>query len=254
MGSSAPKHPKAASQINWPDLPKISANDPQAEVKKILYQGQIQVLVDQEKDAWANEYALGQAVHNAYIEVAQTTVNRSRDGAKFVERAAATIGAAYTAILALTYTAGGNKPHPLPVSGIVPMIFLGGAIVLAAIYLDYLIKGKPFSPPKDQLLLPEYQAQRMIVFLTWAINIAYLRRYFLQASIFSLGFGVLFLPVAYLSWSDTIIFVLAIGAAILVIVLPWLISKASDYQMLLPSGSGDVSSHYIGDIPTPPNI
>src|SRR5579885_941263 len=186
MGSSGPKHSRTAGQINWPDLPKVSVNDPQAEVKKILYQGQVQVLVDQEKDALANEHALGQVVHNAYIEVAIASINRARDGAKFVERAAAAIGAAYTAILALTYTAGGNKPHPLPITGLVPVIFLGGAIVLAAINLDYLTKYKPLSQPKNELLLSEYQAQRMILFLTWAINIAYQRRYFLQASIFCL--------------------------------------------------------------------
>jgi hypothetical protein len=46
-------------------------------------------------------------------------------------------------------------------------------------------------------VLREYQTERLNAFLRWVRETVHARRYLLNASVFSLGFGVGLLPVAY---------------------------------------------------------
>jgi hypothetical protein len=206
-------------------LPDFDDQDPQLSAKKIRYQALLnltqaayesalraaeaqeleQAKSDQSEMAaiWENEYALGQAIHNAYIEVSKNQTSERMNRADFVQKTAAAISAAYVAILGLTYSVQGSAP--LPSRGFTPALFLGLAIFLSAVYAAFLTdSGKMESPAATRSLgdLGALQPVRLNTFIEWTIYPVLKRKYMLQAAVTSLGFSALFLPLPYLALPD----------------------------------------------------
>lgn len=225
-----------SNSVDWPPLPFIEEDDPQADVKKVLYQAQVdlvkakaQAQLDEEKaerdkdtasDAadWANEYAQAQAVQNAYLEVAKGNLDRATAKANFVQGAAVAISGAYVAILGLTFASANGQP--LPARGVIPTLFLGLAIVLAAAYSSFLTKLNDVQTLPSEGTLSDIQRQRRNSFIVWSRYPTLARRYLLQTSIISLGIGTLLLPVPYLSIQDiTAIWLAAAGFGLTMIFL-----------------------------------
>jgi hypothetical protein len=211
----------------WPQTPNIAKDDPQAEVKKLLYQAQLdalkaeaQVNIDRQKADWEHEYALDHLVYNAYIEVAKGQVERARAGADFVQKTAAAISSAYVAILGLSFVAAKT---PLPVRGIAPTFFLGLSIFLAAAYLAYITKPQEVESPNLGSNNVINQIERRRAFIRWVTSAVISRKYFLQTSIISLGFGVFFLPAPYLNLSDNFVLTLIVISLLLTFLIPALL-------------------------------
>lgn len=134
-------------RTDWPALPEVVKDEPQKGVKEALYQAKLDAIkadrnaaievekasvaadIEREKAGWASEYVQAQAFYNAYIEVAKEQIDRSTARAEFVQKAAGAVGAAYTAVLALSFALGQTGTNPLPGRGIIPTIFLGLSIV-----------------------------------------------------------------------------------------------------------------------------
>jgi hypothetical protein len=109
-----------------------------------------------------------------------------------VRTAAAAIATIYAAVLGLAFSA--NKP--LPPRGLVPAIFLGLAIVLATVYTAFPLRQKPKRKYPVESPSPEaYTA----TFIWWITDRVFHKAFALRAAVISLGFGVLFLPSAFLS-------------------------------------------------------
>jgi hypothetical protein len=200
-GNNRGDHSLIDDEFNWPPLPDITPNDPKAEVKKLLYQAQVDVIkaekqvdleihkgqmaadVEREKAIQANEYSMAQAVHNAYLEVAKKEVERRIARSEFIQKVAAAVGSAYVAILALSFTVSKEINRPLPAQGIIPTVFLGMSVVFATIYLAYLENLD--SPPEGSYggRFRESQRLRRNAFIKWAIEPSLHRLYFLHVSI-----------------------------------------------------------------------
>lgn len=141
-------------EIIWPPLPGATTNDPQFELKKLLYQAQLQTInaryeavLEHDKALRASDYPLEEALFNAYLDVAKGQLDRARANAEFVVKAASTIGGAYALVLGLSFSINKDVNHPLPSRGLAPTIFLGLSIVLATAYLAYITRPKPFRGP-----------------------------------------------------------------------------------------------------------
>jgi hypothetical protein len=182
---------------------------------------------DLQKARHLHEQALEQAVHDAYVDVAKSTIDRALARADFVEKAAAAIATAYTAVVGLSF-ATGTDATPIPPQGIIPAIFLGFALVLAAVYLAYFSRSAAperkvaMEPPAPAPDFETKQRNRLNEFVGWTSNAVLARIYFLHASVISLGFGVLFLPAAYIAWSGRFFIGLAVGGGVTVFLLPLL--------------------------------
>jgi hypothetical protein len=150
-----------------------------------------------EKAAWANEYALAQAIHNAYVEVAKGEIDRMTARAEFVQKVSAAISGIYIAALGLTFGIGEHST-PLPAQGFAATIFLGLAIFLATAYAVFVTEPEPVEGPTGGDLYT-YQNERLQKFILWARATSLNRRQLLNASILSLGIGVVCLPLAYLN-------------------------------------------------------
>jgi predicted XRE-type DNA-binding protein len=195
----------AAKKIHYQALIDLTKATYESSLRSQENQEVEQFKADLMEDAttWANEYALGQAIHNAYIEVAKSQISERMKRAEFVQKTAAAISAAYVAILGLTYSVEGKVL--LPPRGFVPALFLGVAIFLSAVYAAYLTdSGKMESTSKTHAVgdLGALQPARLNTFILWTITPLLKRKFMLQASVASLGFSAIFLPLPYLAIPD----------------------------------------------------
>jgi hypothetical protein len=213
-----PNHTDAdLSDQGWPPLPKFTETD-QLELLKIRYQAVVDEVTRLRKEVaeadqreisegWqrgretqANEYLLDQAIHQARIEVAKASLERSYKAAEFVRNAAAAIVTLYTGILGVSFaTSKDAKVGPLPARGLLAAVFLALAIVLSTAFVALLQRPRSLSPPKPSSVLREYQDRRLNAFVEWTTKLSLQRAYLLHASVISLGWGTAFLPAPFLA-------------------------------------------------------
>lgn len=126
-------------------------------------------------------------------EVAKGSVGRAREGAEFIEKAAAGIATVYGVILGIAFSVGEN---PLPVRGVLAPAFLGLAVVCAAYYLAY-----PSRPPAINRNIPANAGPgpHFNAFADWMSNLTLYRRPFLSTALLALFFGLLFIPAPFLA-------------------------------------------------------
>ena len=233
----------------WPELPKIAKNDPLAEVKLELYKAKLEHLkseyqagIDQEKERqveiqeqkkrdYENYYAMLQAVHNGYIEVAKGSIDRSIQRADFLQKVAAAIASVYTGVLALSFVSSigeNEKGIILPVTGIIPAVFLGISFFLAAIYISFVTNAPAVKGEKsDGSLTGSVDSQRNS-FILWNKATVMRRVPWMQAATLSLGVGILLLPIPYLNIPDKTLWLLmgiGLGLIILIPLVFWLVSR-----------------------------
>lgn len=216
--------------MNWPELPQISANDPQAEVKKILLQGQLdqvkanhQAQIDLMKASRDNDYALMQSVYDAYIEVAKGVIERTNASAELVQKAAASIATIYTGVLALSFVVDTTKGTALPARGMAAPLFLGFAIFLATGFRAYISNPPETHEETSSDSILEEQKIRRNTFIRWARSGPLAHRYWLQTAVISLGIGVVLLPLPYVKVDDSLVLVFVLFGLLLTFVLPLVI-------------------------------
>jgi len=222
----------------WPTPPDPpAANTKKAELEKILFSGQVEAEVAEraweasertrndadtltrDAAAWAAEYALEKSIHDARIEVAKGSIDRSHAGAEFIRNAAAGIATIYAAVLGVTYGAG-DKVEQAPARAIIPALFLGVALVCAAAYVAFLTRGKTVPAPAAHNSLRVYQENRVNTFVGWVAAYAFRRAYALHAAVLSLAFGVAFLPVPFIDWSGWTVVVIPTACLAATLLVP----------------------------------
>ncbi len=223
----------------WPPFPSTPADDAQwKDYLTALYTGQVKAVTDRlaadaslnadrEKAAWTNEYALAQAVQQAYLDVTKAALDRARAGATFVQVAASAVATIYGALLALQFSVSANTPRALPPWGVGPALFLGLAIALAAVYLAYIQTNDRVPGPTPHAFLGAWQQERLEAFSRWTATAALLRASYLHASVVSLACGVAFLPLTYINFQSApsapwIIYAVAALVVAVVAFWPWL--------------------------------
>jgi hypothetical protein len=149
----------------------------------------------------ANEAALRKSVHDAYISVAQGSLERSLQRAIFLITASSAIVTLYAGALGLEFGTGKDKTL-LPSRGLIPAIFLGAAIALSAVYAAFLK-----SDTVDVSLIPtgiggDIAEQRLGTFIFWTLSGVLNRSWALRGATIALGAGVATLPVAFLELSN----------------------------------------------------
>lgn len=153
----------------------------------------------------ARDPALDKLGHEKLFESMLATaggaIDRARSGAQWIETAAAAIIGIYTGIFGALFVVGTN---PLPVRGIVPAIFLAASIVLAAFYLAFLTKGKDVGMPLIDVVPDSARRLQAHVsnYVEWISASVMNRREFLRGAVVSLAFGVLLLPLPFISVPD----------------------------------------------------
>lgn len=130
--------------------------------------------------------------------IAAGVVERSRANADIVQKASAAVATLYTGALGLVFTA---SDHPLPVRGILPVLFLGLAVVLATYYLAYQSPtiGPASTVDTDRPTADAEAAARFNTIVTYTHNLVTPRVMALRCSVVALAVGLAFLPLAFLA-------------------------------------------------------
>jgi hypothetical protein len=209
---------------DWPELPEVHENDPQADVKKVLYQARLDAMkaeyqadIEREKADWASEYVQVQAVNSAYLDAAKSSLERAISRANFVQTAATAISGVYVGALGVSFAVA--QTRYLPARGIAPALFLGIAIFLVAIYTSFVTKPEDVKVASSDGTLPGWQQRRRDNFMLWTRAAILRRRHFLQASVISLGIGAFLLPLPYVDVPNRIA-VYAVIVGLLLVSVP----------------------------------
>lgn len=215
---------------DWPELPEVSVDDPQADVKLALYEAQLEVLkaginarIAESASDLANYHTCYQEIYKGYIEVAKGVIDRSLKRADFIQKVSAAIATAYTGLLALSFSV--EEESPLPITGILPLIFLGLSFLLAAAYVGYLSEptGLKAEPSDGTTFISAQNAWRR-TFIIWTRNAALKRRYLLQTAVVSLAVGLIALPAPYIEFSSFRIWRYIVGGFLLTFLIPAIVS------------------------------
>lgn len=134
------------------------------------------------------------AIEVARIDVLKGTLERFRDSAKTVQSAAATIATVYAGIVALVFSVAADQP--LPLRGIIPVFYLGTAIVFSTSYLSWPSAGPQVRDLPDELDSTDTWNARVNWFNDW-VSISVLgKAWRLQTATLCLAAGLVFLPSA----------------------------------------------------------
>ena len=173
-----------------------------------------QKVVDARVDAdRAAEVALVQSVHDAYLEVTKQSLDRSLKRSEVVTTTVGAISGTYTALLALVFSVATKQP--LESRALVPVLFLGCALLLASIYAAFLRR----QTISRRLLLSGVGGmvaeERLRTFLDWTFAGVLQRAWALRASLVALGLGIALLPLPFVDVSNQTGAIMGTAAAVL---------------------------------------
>jgi hypothetical protein len=183
--------------------PPSTPKEAKVDLKKAHYQAQL----DHRTSRVASDQAIQKAFvdadlkgldsyYAATIEVAKGSIERARAGAEAVRNAAAAVGVLYSAVLGVAF----SVDEPLPVRGLLPTAFLGLAIALATAYVAW-IESNPEETgwAMEGAGYREDQRDRTRAFVEWIRTSVDQKSYTLRAAVLALGFGILFLPIGFVT-------------------------------------------------------
>jgi hypothetical protein len=183
----------------WPELPTLQSKKEDAQLER--YKQQLAETSDRRKEFPTASHESRVAIEAAQIEVTKGGVERSRDSAKQIQVAASAIATLYTGTAALVFSI--EKDQPLPIRGVIPVVFLGTAIVFATLYLAWIGPGISVRPFPLGIDATQLRVDRAKWFNDW-VSVGVLRRaWALRLATLALAAGLVFLPAAFISVSSS---------------------------------------------------
>lgn len=133
---------------------------------------------------------------DAYYNVLCGQVSQSRSAAETVQRAAAAVSALYGTALGVAFSVTNN---PLPARAIMPLLFLGLAIVTSTVYLSWQGGGRPITGTHPERESDSFLRNRgyIVDFAGIVADYVYRRVRWLRAAIVALAAGLILLPVPF---------------------------------------------------------
>lgn len=166
----------------------------EAAVGKVQANADTQYRRENEEKRHERNHELLTSYLEARHEITKKSIERARDGAKFVQTASAAIASLYTGLLTLTYSTDGRS---LPLRGVYATVFLGLAVAGSTAYLAFLRRGRKvttyvsgYSPETNGLARADH--------LTRWVNSSVLRSsWVLRSAVVALAVGVALIPAAF---------------------------------------------------------
>jgi hypothetical protein len=164
----------------------------------------------------AAEVALLQSVHDGYIEVCKASLDRSLTRATFLVTAITGVSTVYTTLLGVAYAVGTKQK--LPARAMLPVVFLGVALVCAAIYVAFL-----HGQARERELLPssvggDIPEERLKTFMEWSFAGVLDRAWAIRTAIVAFAIGIMLLPLPFVAVSGFASLVLAgVGVALIIL-------------------------------------
>jgi hypothetical protein len=136
---------------------------------------------------------------SAYYDVVCTRVGQARSAAETVQRSAAAIGGLYGTALGVAFSVADN---PLPTRAIIPLLFLGTAIITSTVYLAWQggSSARKITTAHPQAKKDVFERHLALIFdfQSLAANFIYRRLSWLRAAIVALAIGLVLMPVPFI--------------------------------------------------------
>ncbi|MBV9796280.1 MAG: hypothetical protein JO016_20355 [Actinobacteria bacterium] len=165
----------------------------------------------------AADAALVKSVHDAYLAVSQSAIDRSLTRVNVLTASIGTVTTIYTGLLALVYAAKSDSGKALTPAAITPALFLGLALLLVTVYAAMFRNssslGGPRLPSGTGDPLAEYRVQ---TFMGWCFAAVGARLWALHAGIASLGVGIVSLPIPFVKLTGTEHWIILIAGILIV--------------------------------------
>ena len=181
---------------DFPEVPNSLPADKKQEWEKAVFDAQLKRI----ESSAAAESSINAEFYKSVFAVAQGSIDRARAGAETVQKASAAIAALYTALFGVVSS---TKDNPLPSRGVIPMLFLGLAVVASTAYIAYQTRSKPVGVLTPQGSAFERNLERARSLIAWTQRAADHRAYLLKLSVVALAAGLVFIPAAFVSFKST---------------------------------------------------
>jgi len=149
----------------------------------------------------AAEVALVKSLHDAYVDVTKQSFDRSLKRSESVTTTIGAISGTYTTLLGLVYAVGDGKP--LEPRAVVPVLFLGAALLLASIYAAFLKRGGIQAQLLPSGIGGTVAEDRLRTFLTWTVAGVLQRAWALRSSLVAFGLGIALMPLPFVDVSNS---------------------------------------------------
>lgn len=188
---------------SWPEPGDVGAKTDEARLAQ--YQAQLDHVTAEAEAQHAVvearqelDDARATAMWTSLTTIATGEVERARSNADLVQKAAAAIATLYTGALGLVFSASGST---LPLRGLLPVVFLGLAVVLSTVYLAYRPRGLgELTTPNPNRGSAEDEAQaRFTLVVNYVDSVVSPRVGALRSSVVALAVGLVLLPVAFVA-------------------------------------------------------
>ncbi len=189
----APRNPLEVPP--WPAWGGAASKADEADLER--YKAQIAEAAERRKDFDTARHESRVAVENAQLEILKGSVDRARSSASTIQSAATAVAGLYTGIAALVFSVA--EDHPLPVRGIIPVVFLGLAVVLATAYVSWIGPGRRVAPFPIGIDANKLRVDRTNWFNDWVSISVLTRAWLLRLASLYLAAGLAFLPAAFVS-------------------------------------------------------
>jgi hypothetical protein len=179
----------------WPQVPEVgSAKVDDARLEQ--YKSQLAEAASRRSDFDIASHESHVAIEAAQIDVLKGSLERSRDSAKTIQTSATGIATLYTGLAALVFSVSDKKP--LPLRGVIPVLFLGAAIVFASVFLAWLGPAAQIGPFPDVVDATGVRVERVKWLNNW-VSLSVLRKaWALRLATLYLAGGLVLLPAAFI--------------------------------------------------------
>lgn len=177
----------------WPVAPTLPTKSEDAKVE--LYKQQLAEVLERRKEFQTARHESHVAIEAGQIEVIKGAVERARDTAKYMQTAASAIAVLYTGVAALAFKVDSDRP--LPVRGVIPILFLGAAIVFSTVYLAWFSSGVALRPFPLGIDATQLRVDRIKWFNDWMSRGVLNKAWALRVATYALAAGLVFLAAPF---------------------------------------------------------
>ncbi|MBT2403624.1 MULTISPECIES: hypothetical protein [unclassified Streptomyces] len=200
MTSAAPE--PEPDPDGWPPLPRAmdegEATKALFEARIAYHQARLHHGMTKVEAAYAADLANAQTFYSSLLKLSDGSLERAQAGADAVQKAAAAVATIYAGVLSISFSVSSRA---LPWRGVLAPIFLCLAIALSTAYRAHITRQSRESPA------PEYSEQfataalrRANTFSTIVRGLVVGKASLLRAGVAALSVGILYLPVAFVSF------------------------------------------------------
>jgi hypothetical protein len=156
------------------------------------------------------------SIHDAYLDVIKGTLDRSVTRAQFLTATIGAVSTTYTSLLGINFAVASSRPAPG--RALIPVMFLGLGLALAALYVAFLKRTAAQRRLLPTAIGGAVAEERLKTFMEWTFSGVLSRAWALRTAIVAFAVGLAMMPLPFVTISAaTEHLVVAAGVLVLLV-------------------------------------